>query len=166
MLRFEKPSTPENSRSEGGSLDTLLGCVLIAPLVLVVAAFILFLLIFSFLALLVADPKPGWEKTALPAKITYSSLLFSHAEHALLEGCVFAAYRLRPEMARAIDKQGIRFFSDIGQPPGLHSNLFAPWKNTPVPEEPYIFAGGALAECSDDTARRLFGGIDFRNEKG
>src|SRR5690349_12287732 len=64
-----------------------------------------------------SEPEPGWEKTLLPEKIHHSKVLLTqHQRGGFLENCVFVAYELAPDTARAIKNQGSDFLKGVGQP--------------------------------------------------
>jgi hypothetical protein len=86
----------------------------------------------------------------LPAKIHTSKLLYTvDKPGGFLEGCVFEAYHLSPETSQAIRKEGMKFFENMMQPEDTNDR-YGPWRQTPVPPEPYIFAAGALGGCNND----------------
>lgn len=166
MREFGEEEPP--AKKPSGCLKYLL-YVVRGTFTAIVAAFVFLpFLGAAFLAGISQAPEPGWEKTVLPEKIGFSKVLLSHAERGgFLEGCVFVAYQLSPDTIHLMEKEGASFFKDVGQPPKQHKNPYAPWKNTPIEEQPYIFADGALYGCNNDNSvQNALGRIDFHHEEG
>jgi hypothetical protein len=99
----------------------------------------------------------------LPEMLATSATLYAaDAPGGFLEGCVLEVYELSPETAAAIEQRGLEFFTQMAQPPDTVSR-FGPWSRTPIPEEPYVYAIGALNGCQNDLSAQeaMGGGINY-----
>lgn len=91
-----------------------------------------------------------WPENELPPQLAVTEVLHSRSNSGgFLEGCAYAEYRLSPETTKSIRRLGLRFFDNVSQPPHQKRNPFGPWRETPIPKEPDLFALGAQNGCQD-----------------
>jgi hypothetical protein len=117
----------------------------------IAAFFALLILAYLLGALLSLFIPPTRDTSRMPEKLVTSATIYRADEiGGFLEGCVMEAYELSPETAAAIARDGLRFFRDMPQP--RKGGRYGPWRETPIPEKPYIYATTALNGCRNDNS--------------
>lgn len=67
----------------------------------------------------------------LPGALKVIEEVESHSEGIFMEACVYAAYRLHPEVVERVKTDGTSFLNLAGAPPGA-SQSYDPWEVTPA----------------------------------